>query len=64
MALTVALHDPIKATANTFSSGGIQHGSIAFVDANGESIRIYTSPKVAQAVADAFNAAIDLGESE
>jgi hypothetical protein len=64
MAFTVAFHDPIKATASTFFSGGIQHGAIALVDANGESIRIYTLPDVAQAVADAFNAAIDLGESE
>lgn len=64
MALTVALHDPIKARAVIFKSGSRQHGAIEFQDADGAMVNVYTSPEIAQAVADAFNAAIDLGESE
>ena len=64
MALSIALHEPIKAQAFTFKSGSKRHGSIEFEDAAGARITIYTLPDVAQAVADAFNAAIDLGESE
>lgn len=64
MALTVALHDPIKAKTVLFKSQSRHHGAIEFEDAAGAMVVIYTSPEVAQAVADAFNAAIDLEESE
>ena len=59
MTLSVSLHDPIRAKSQTVTrrDGGSDFGVVHFIDAHGASIPIYTTPEIAAAVADAFNAA-------
>lgn len=58
MTLSVGFHDPISASALTFISAGREYGSVRFTDAEHVSVTIYTTPAAAQAIADAFNAAM------
>ena len=57
MTLSVSIHDPVKTSVNVFTSGGKMHGCVGFYDAVGAQIQIYTTPDVARAIEDAFNAA-------
>lgn len=58
MSLNVSLHRPTWASAHEFTSDGERHGSVAFADADGERVTLFTTPHVARALADASNAAV------
>jgi hypothetical protein len=59
MTLSVSLHDPASATSQRVSpkDGRASFGVVRFTDADGERVSIFTTPEIAAAVADAFNAA-------
>lgn len=57
MTLSVSLHDVTKATWFEFESEGAMAGKVTFFDDKGQQVSLYTSSRVAQALAGAFNAA-------
>lgn len=58
MTLSVGLHSPTVARALIFTHEGREHASVAFRDEYRAEVTIYTTAAAAQAIADAFNAAM------
>lgn len=58
MTLNVALHNPTRAEAQTFTFDGRLCAAVDFIDDAGREVTLYTTPKAARAIADAFNSAM------
>lgn len=58
MSLNVSLHDATNLNAHRFVSGGKEHGCAEFYDKDGRRVDIYVPPHVADALKEAFDAAM------
>lgn len=54
MSQSIQLHDPVRVTVTEFQLGGEDRACIHFRDAGGSCHDIYTTPRIANAIAEAF----------
>lgn len=64
MGLSIGLHQPARAIALVYDIDGEDRGSVALLDADGQRVTIYTTPRIANAIAEAFKAAKAEDEAE
>lgn len=56
MTLHVAIHQPVTVRAQVFDNRGEDVGCLHFIDKDGASLEVFTTPERAKAMATAFDA--------